>query len=107
MPTSLCVSLEREPGPAPRLYCCVLMAPPWSLPPLPSLISTCLNLPLGAQGKSWRLKEVHFLKRSNGGHRGLCAQEPYRALLGYTGGGLLGYGVWTFTRVAILVQRAY
>ena len=29
-------------GPTPRLHCCLLTAPPWSLHPLPSLISNCL-----------------------------------------------------------------
>ena len=68
----LCVTLEREPGSHPeavRLYGCCLTVPPWSLHPLPSLISSCLNLPLETQGRSWRLKEAHFLKIRNGEHR--------------------------------------
>ena len=51
------VFLEEEPGPAPRLYYC-LTASPWSQPPLPPLISNCLNLSFGAQGRSWRLKLI-------------------------------------------------
>ena len=39
------------------------------LSPIPSLISNCLNLPLGTQGRPWRLNEAHFLKTRNGGHR--------------------------------------
>ena len=54
----LCVSLEGEPGSAPRLHCCFLTAPPLSLHPLPSLISNCSNLPFGTQGRSWRLKPI-------------------------------------------------
>ena len=53
------------------------MAPLWFLPPLPSLISTCRNLPLGAQGKPWRLKEAHVLKTRSGGHRKIvCPGAP-------------------------------
>jgi len=59
--------LRENQDPAPRLHCCCLTAPPWSLPPLPSLISTCLNLPLGTQGSPRRLKEAHVLRTSNGG----------------------------------------
>ena len=38
-------------------------------PPLPSLISSCLNLIFGTQGRSWRLNEAYFLPTRNGGHR--------------------------------------
>ena len=57
MPTSLCAALERDPGPSPVSA------------PLPSLLSSCLNLPLGPQGRSQRLKEAHFLQTRNGGPR--------------------------------------
>ena len=50
------VLLEAEPGPNPRLHYCFLAAPPLSLPLLPSLISNCLNLPFGTQGRSWMLE---------------------------------------------------
>ena len=56
-------------NPALRLYYCCLTAPPWSLHPLPSLISNCLNLPLGTQGRPWRLNEAHFRRIRNGRHR--------------------------------------
>ena len=61
--------LRGNQDPASRLYYCFLTAPPLSLLPLPSLISNHLNLPLGTQGRSWRLNEAHFLKTRNGGHR--------------------------------------
>ena len=64
------LSLEREPGPAPRRCYCVLMAPPWSLPPLPSLGEE------PAPGNSGKVlepqREAHFLRTRNGGHRKAC-----------------------------------
>ena len=60
----LCVSLEMEQDPAPRLHYCFLSAPPLSLHPLPSLISNYLNLPFGTQGRSWRLNRKASLLRS-------------------------------------------
>ena len=42
----LCVSLEGEPGPCPRLHYCSLAVLPLSLHSLPYLISNCLNCPL-------------------------------------------------------------
>ena len=53
-----CVSLEGEPGSYPRLRYYLLTAPPWSLHPLPSLMSDSLNLPFGPQGRSWSLKLI-------------------------------------------------
>ena len=61
--------LRGNQDPAPRLCYCFLTVPPSSLRPLPSLISDCLNLPLGTWGRSWRLNEAHFLRTRNGGHR--------------------------------------
>ena len=61
--------LWENQDPAPRLYYCFVTVPPLSLHPLPSLLSNCLNLPLGTQGRPWRLSEVHFLRTRNGGHR--------------------------------------
>ena len=46
-----------------------MTVPPWSLHPLPSLISNSLNLPLGTQGRSWRLNEAPFLKTRDGRHK--------------------------------------
>ena len=60
----LCVSLEAELDPAPRLYYCFLIAPPLSLHTLPFLISSCLNLPFGTQGRSWRLESIPFKKET-------------------------------------------
>lgn len=47
---------------------------------LPSLISNCLNLPVGTQGRSaenseWRIRELRDTGR-------LCAQEPHNILPG-------------------------
>jgi len=55
------VSLEGERGPRPKavlqfLDCFSLV----SASP-PSLVSNCLNLPTGTQGRSWRLKEACLL----------------------------------------------
>ena len=37
--------------------------------PLPSLMSSCLNLPFGIQGRSRRLNEAYFLKKERGTQR--------------------------------------
>jgi len=77
--------LRGNQDPAPRLYCCVLMAPPWSLPPLPSLIGNPLNLPLGSSEKVLEAEGGPFPKNQKWGtQRGLYAQEPCKILLGYT-----------------------
>ena len=74
--------LRGNQDPAPRLHYCSLIVPPLSLHPLPSLINSCLNLPIGTQGRSWRLNEASFLSSRNGEHRkAFCAQEPHRVLL--------------------------
>ena len=46
---------------ASKLLYCWLTVPPLSPHSLPSWISNCLNLPFGAQGRSWRLNEPYFL----------------------------------------------
>ena len=51
---------EIAPGPCPKAALCFLANPPVSLRPLPSLISNCLNLPFGNQGRSWRLVSVPY-----------------------------------------------
>ena len=61
--------LRGNQDPAPRLEYCSLTVSLLSLHLLPSLISNCLNLPLGTQGRPWRLNEAHFLRIRNGGHR--------------------------------------
>ena len=49
---------------------------------LPPLISNCLNLPFGTQGRLWRLESAPLQTRS-GEQRG--TQEPHRVLLGLKG----------------------
>ena len=51
---------------APELHCCFLSVSPLSLHPLPSLISNCLNLPFGTQGRSWRLESVPYEQEEHG-----------------------------------------
>ena len=48
--------------------------------PLPSLINNSLNLPIGTQGRSWRLKEGCFLQSKQWRLQRPCAQQPHRAL---------------------------
>ena len=67
------LSLGAKQDSVPSLHCCfltaaLLTAAPLSLHPFPSLISNCLNLPCGTQGKSWRLRPIPYKKR-NVGHR--------------------------------------
>ena len=73
----LCVPLEREPGPCPKAVLFLLGCFSLVFAFLPSLISNCLNLPLGTQGRSRRLSEAHFLKTRNGDtKRLLCSGAP-------------------------------
>ena len=63
-------------GPALRLHSCLLTAPPWSPRPLPSLISSCpLELWEGPGDRGLFPKNKKW-----GTQKGLCAQEPCRAL---------------------------
>ena len=78
----LSVSLEAGPVPNPRLYYCFFTAPPLSLHPLPSLISNCLNLPLGTQGSSGRLEFITY-KQEMGDTEGLLCPGAHRALLSF------------------------
>ena len=55
------------------MYYCCLTDPSLSLHLLPSLMSNCLNLSLGIQGRSWWLNEAHFLRTRNGEHRKVFA----------------------------------
>ena len=77
----LCVSLRRNQDRAPRLHYCFSAAPPLSLHPLPSLISNCLNLPFGTQGRSRRPR--HFFLQTRNTVRLLYPGEPHRVLLGF------------------------
>ena len=62
---------------APRLYYCFLTFPPFSLHPLPSLISNCFNLPIGTHRRSWRLNKAYFLlTRKQGTQKDFCTQDP-------------------------------
>ena len=75
----LCVSLEVEPEPAPRLNSCFFTAPPLSLHSLSSLISKCLNLPFGTQGRSRKLKTIPYKQETGDTERLPCleaAQGP-------------------------------
>ena len=72
----LCVSLEEEPGPTPRLHNCVWMAPPGSLHALPSLISTGWHLPSKAQGRSWSLKLIPSKQDIGTTERLVCPGAP-------------------------------
>ena len=53
-------SLRQRQSPVPRRHYLLLVAPPLSLHPLPSLILNYLNLLLGTQGRSWRLESVPY-----------------------------------------------
>ena len=55
---------------------CFLAAPPLSLHPLPSLISNCLNLPFGSQGRSWRLESVPYKQGTGDTERLPCPGAP-------------------------------
>ena len=57
----LCISVDGEPGPCPKAALLFLLTVPLlSLHPISSLINNCLNLPLGAQGRLWRMNEAYF-----------------------------------------------
>ena len=74
--------LRQNQDPVPRLHYCSLTAPPFSLYPLPSLISNYLNLPFGNQGRSWKLKPIPY-KQEMGTQKGFRTQEPHKVLLGF------------------------
>ena len=48
------IPLGGNQDPAPRVHYCFLTTPHLSLHPLLSLISNCLNLPFGTQGRGYR-----------------------------------------------------
>ena len=58
-------SLRKNQDPTPRLHCCFLIVPFLCLHPLPYLISSCLNLPSGTQGRSKSLNEAYFVQARN------------------------------------------
>ena len=49
----------------PILHYCFLIAPPFFLQSISSLISNCSNLPIGIQGRSKRLNDTYFLQTRN------------------------------------------
>ena len=61
---------------APRLYYCFLTVSPLSLHPLPCLISNCLNLPFGTQGRSWRLESVPYKQETGNTGRLRYSGDP-------------------------------
>ena len=73
--TVLCIP-EGEPGPFSKAALFFLGYPLWSLHPLPSLISSCLNLLFATHGRSWRLNVAYFLQIRNGGHRFCIPGSP-------------------------------
>ena len=72
--------LSRNKGPVPRLYH-HLIPPPLFPYRLHSLISNCLNLSFGTQGRSRRLNEGYILKQEIGNTERICTPEPHRVLL--------------------------
>ena len=83
----LYVSLGGNKDPAPKLHYCFQKTPPLSLHPLLSLISNCLNLPFGIQGKSWRLNGAFFLQtRNERSRRAFVSRRVTQSLAGFQGG---------------------
>ena len=82
----LCVSLEEESGPWPSLHNCFLTSFPLFLHAL-TLISSCLTLPFGTQGRSGRLKcSCLFYKQEMGDPKMLLyPRGPYVVLLSFVG----------------------
>ena len=72
----LCVSCKVEPGPCPKVHYCFLTAPPLSLHPLSALISSCLDLPFGTQGWSWKLESVPNKQELKDTNRFPCPGTP-------------------------------
>ena len=72
------MSLEWGPGSCPRAALLFLLTvSPLFLPPLPSLISICLNLPVGTQGKSWSwMKPISYNQKVVDTERLLCPGTP-------------------------------
>ena len=68
--------LRRNQDPAPRLHYCFLTASPLSLYHLLSLVNSCLNLPFGTQGRSWRLKPISYKQETGDTNRLLWLGAP-------------------------------
>ena len=66
----------------PSSHCCFLIVPTSFLHSLPSLISNCLNLPFGTQGRSKSWNKTYFLQTGNGElGKDLYQGRFYRVLL--------------------------
>ena len=70
--------------PAPSLHYCFLTAFPLFLYSLTSLITSCLNLPFGTQGRSRRLKPFSYKQAMGDTKRPWYLGGPYRVLLGFS-----------------------
>ena len=62
--------------PGKPLHYCFLTASPLSLHPVPSLISNCLNLPFGTQGRSWSLESLPYKQGTGDTERLPCPGAP-------------------------------
>ena len=75
----------RSQDPAPKLHSCFWTDSPLLLHPLLPLISKCLNLPFGTQGRSRRLNKAYFLQIRNRGHRkDMYPEGTHSVLLAFT-----------------------
>ena len=82
----LSISLEGEPGHCPKASLLFLLTVPLlTLHPLPSLISNCLNLLIGIQGK---VKEVDWslfpVTKKWQTRKGFSAHKHHRTLVGFS-----------------------
>ena len=73
---NLMCSLRQRQSPVPRLHYILLVAPPLSLHPLPSLIINYLNLLIGTQGRSGRLETVPYKQETGDTERLLYPGAP-------------------------------
>ena len=68
--------LRGNQDPVPRLHYCFLTVPPLSLHPLPSLMSNCLNVPLGLR-EAWELNEpISYNQETGDTERLSCPGAP-------------------------------
>ena len=80
----VCASLDEEPGPCPEAVLLFLDCSSLVSHLLPSLISNCLHLPVGTQGRSeaeWSIFPV--IKEVRGHRKALMPKSPHRALLNF------------------------
>lgn len=72
---------RKKQDPALSLHYCFLAAFPLSLPSLSSLISSCLKLPFGTQGRTRRAKPFSYKQETGDRERLLYPRGPHRVLL--------------------------